>query len=212
MNEPPPRGDLFVISAPSGTGKTTLILRLLTSELAQRGSLAHSTSHTTRGPRPGEVDGRHYHFVDRAVFRSMVEEDRFLEWAEYNGNDYGTSRDEIFPRLERGIDVVLDIEVKGAEQVMAKCPDAQSIFLLPPGLAALESRLRGRGSDGPEEMSGRLAVSRWEIERYVNYDYVIINDDLQRASDALAAIILEKRQRLRRMAPRVREILRQFEE
>ena len=206
-------GELFILSAPSGAGKTTLIQSLLAGGFAEHhGGLAFSVSHTTRNPRQGEVDGRDYHFVDHATFLGMIEADAFLEWAKVHDNYYGTSRQEVFPRLERGIDVLLDIDVQGAEQVTSKVPDAHGIFVLPPGYEALEKRLRGRGLDDDGTIARRLSVSLEEVNRYDRYRYVIINDDARRASEALAAIILEKRYRRERMQPRVQEILRDFQD
>ncbi|MDX1503839.1 MAG: guanylate kinase [Thermoanaerobaculia bacterium] len=208
--ERPPPGEIFIISAPSGTGKTTLIRTLMEERLRPIGGVEHSTSHTTRRARPEEVDGRDYHFVDDATFDRMVAEDLFLEWAEYNGRRYGTSKQEVLPRLEAGVDVVLDIEVKGARKLLRRHPEAHGIFVVPPSFEALEERLRRRAQDPDAEISRRLAVSLWEIERYELYEYVIINDDLERASLALASIILEKRHRLPRIAPKVRSVLESF--
>lgn len=207
-----PPGELFILSAPSGAGKTTLIQSLVEGGFADFGGLAFSVSHTTRKPRQGEIDGRDYHFVDRATFEAMVEADAFLEWAKVHDNFYGTSREEVFPRLERGIDVLLDIDVQGADQVLARCPEAHGIFVLPPSYEVLERRLRSRGLDDERTIARRLAVSLAEIERYDRYRYVIINDDARRASEVLAAIILEKRHRRERMQPRVQEILRDFQD
>jgi len=205
-------GELFILSAPSGTGKTTLIQSLMAGGLNGFGGLAFSVSHTTRQPRPGEMDGRDYHFVDQATFQSMIAADAFLEWAQVHDNYYGTSRDEVFPRLEKGIDVVLDIDVQGAERVLARYPQAYGIFIMPPSYEDLESRLRRRGKDDAQAIAKRLAVSLWEIRRYDRYHYVIINDDARRASEVLAAIILEKRHRRERMQARVQEILRDFQD
>jgi len=207
-----PFGELFILSAPSGAGKTTLIQTLVAGGFADLGGLAFSVSHTTRKPRQGEADGRDYHFVDRAAFEAMVEADAFLERAKVHDNFYGTSRGEVFPRLERGIDVLLDIDVQGAEQVMARCPQAHGIFVLPPSYEDLERRLRRRALDDDQTIAKRLAVSLEEIKRYERYHYVIINDDARRASEVLAAIILEKRHRRERMQPRVQEILRDFQD
>jgi guanylate kinase len=207
-----PPGELFILSAPSGAGKTTLIQSLVEGGFADFGGLAFSVSHTTRRPRQGEIDGRDYHFVDRATFEAMVEADAFLEWAKVHDNFYGTSREEVFPRLERGIDVLLDIDVQGADQVIARCPEAHGIFVLPPSYEVLERRLRSRGLDDERTIARRLAVSLAEIERYDRYHYVIINDDARRASEVLAAIILEKRHRRERMQSRVQEILRDFQD
>lgn len=206
------RGELFILSAPSGTGKTTLIHSLLAHGLAERGNLEFSVSHTTRAPRPGEEDGVDYHFVDPTTFRTMLSEDRFLEWAEVHGNHYATSKDEVFSRLQRGVDVLLDIDVQGAERVMAQHPEATSIFVMPPSYRDLEERLHRRGLDDPEQIERRLAVSLWEIRRYRQYQYVIINDDARAASEALASIVVGKRHRVDRMEARVARIVDDFEE
>ncbi len=205
-------GELFILSAPSGAGKTTLIQNLVNGRFSDLGGLAFSVSHTTRQPRQGELDGKDYHFVDHATFLGMIEGDAFLEWAKVHDNYYGTSRQEVFPRLERGIDVLLDIDVQGAEQVVARVPEAHSIFVLPPGYESLERRLRGRGLDDDGTIARRLAVSLAEVSRYDRYRYVIINDDARRAGEALAAIILEKRYRRERIQSRVQEILRDFQD
>jgi guanylate kinase len=205
-----PRGELFIVSAPSGAGKTTLIQGLLGRPEAL-GRLEFSVSHTTRRPRQGEQDGREYHFVSRKGFEEMAGMGRFLEWAEVHGNLYGTSREEVDPRLEAGVDVLLDIDVQGAEQVLEQRPDAQSVFVLPPSYADLERRLRGRALDGDADIARRLAVSLSEIKRYPRYQYVIINRDAALASEALAAIILEKRCRRERMLDRVGEVVADFE-
>jgi guanylate kinase len=206
------RGELFILSAPSGTGKTTLIQSMLQGGLANFGGLAFSVSHTTRKPRAGEIDGKDYHFVDHAAFQSMIAGDRFLEWAEVHNNYYGTSFDEVLPRLEQGIDVLMDIDVQGAERVLTRYPTAHSIFIMPPSYDVLDSRLHRRGLDSEQEIARRLAVSLWEIRRYDRYRYVIINDDAHRASDVLAAIILEKRHRQDRMRGRVHSILKDFQD
>ncbi len=200
------KGEMFILSAPSGTGKNTLIREVA----AKLDGLEHSISHTTRAPRRGEVDGVSYHFVDRSRFETMVENGEFLEWAEYNGELYGTSRAEVESRLERGADVLLDIEIVGTEKLLARCPDAHAIFVMPPDYRTLERRLTSRGLDQAGSMADRLELSLWEIERYRIYDYVIINDDLDRASKALEAIILEKRQRIGRQEERVAAILEDF--
>jgi guanylate kinase len=209
--DPSPRGELFILSAPSGTGKTTLI-RSMMKALGDFGGLAFSVSHTTRAPRAGEVDGRDYHFVDHAAFQEMIAGDRFLEWAEVHGNFYGTSLDEVFPRVEQGIDVLMDIDVQGAERVLARYPEANSIFIMPPSYEDLRQRLYHRGLDAEGAIQRRLAKSLWEIQRYDRYRYVIINDDAHRASDVLAAIILEKRHRQERMRSRTQDILRDFQD
>lgn len=205
------RGDIFLLSAPSGAGKTTLIRAMMTGALAQFGGVAFSVSHTTRRPRAGEVDGRDYHFVDAATFQRMIAEDRFLEWAEVHGHYYGTSVDAVLPSIERGVDMILDLDVQGAERLMARFPEAHSVFILPPSYEDLEQRLRGRALDDPAEIARRLAVSLWEIRRFDRYHYVIVNAEAERAAQALASIILEKRFRRARMESEVRSILAAFQ-
>jgi guanylate kinase len=207
---PMQRGELFILSAPSGSGKTTLIDALLRSGHGADGRLAFSVSHTTRAPRQGERDGEDYTFVDRPTFEAMVAAGRFLEWAEVYGNLYGTSMDEVIGRLARGVDVLLDIDVQGAESLMRRFPDAHGIFILPPSYAALVARLRQRGLDEAPAIARRLALSLSEIERYDRYEYVIVNDEADRAGEALAAIILEKRQRRERMGERIAAVLADF--
>jgi len=207
-----PRGDLFVLSAPSGTGKMTLIHSMLRGGTGRIGDLLFSVSHTTRAPRRNEVDGTDYHFVDEATFRALVDADRFLEWAEYNHHLYGTALDEVAPRLERGIDVIVDVEVQGAEQVLRRYPEAVGIFVLPPSFAALRERLEQRCLDTPDAARRRLSISLREIKRYGLYDYAIINDDATRASAALAAIIQARRHRRERMEERAEAILSDFQE
>ncbi|HLX07011.1 MAG TPA: guanylate kinase [Thermoanaerobaculia bacterium] len=206
------RGELFILSAPSGTGKTTLVRGLLGGGLAACEGLAFSVSHTTRRPRAGEVDGRDYHFVAAEAFQAMIAGDLFLEWAEVHNNYYGTSWAEVTPRLERGTDVLMDIDVQGAERVLSRYPEAHSIFIMPPSYQVLQERLAQRGLDDPQAIARRLAVSRWEMRRSDGYEYVIINDDARRASEVLSAIILEKRYRQEHMRGRVQEILQDFQE
>lgn len=209
-SEAPQRGELFIVSAPSGTGKTTVIRRLLAGGLLTPGELEFSISHTTRAPRAGEVDGRDYHFVSGETFDAMVAADRFLEWAEVYGNRYGTARDQVDERLVRGVDVLLEIDVQGAEQVFARVDRAHGVLIVPPSFDELARRLRGRGSDSPRDITRRLGVSASEIAAYEVYDYVIINRDADRAAQALASIIVEKRHRLDRMRGEVEALLRQF--
>ena len=200
------RGEIFIISAPSGTGKNTLIEEVLSSIEG----LEHCVSHTTRQARQGEADGAPYYFVDRETFSRMIEDGAFLEWAEYNGNLYGTSFQEVDSRLDKGIDVILDIEIIGTAKLVERRPDAHAVFVLPPSYETLRRRLLDRGLDEEGDISERLALSLWEIERYGLYHYVIINDDLDRASQALAAIILEKRHRVERQEEGVMEVLEDF--
>lgn len=203
------RGDLFLVSAPSGAGKSTLIASLM-RRLERWGGLAFSVSHTTRRPRPGEQDGCEYHFVERAAFEALLAADGFLEWAEVHGNLYGTSRAEVEPRLRAGEDVILDIDVQGALQVLARHPEAIGIFILPPSEAVLRARLSGRGTESEASLARRLGAAADELAQYVHYGFVIINDDAERASEVLAAIVLASRHRRSRMGPRSRAVLASF--
>ena len=179
------KGHVFVIAAPSGTGKTTLCHRILERDP----HLRLSVSHTTREPRKGEVDGVDYHFVDRETFRELVESGAFLEHAAYNGNEYGTSWQAIEGPLETGEDVVLEIEVQGAAQVRERLPEACLIFLLPPSLEVLAERLRSRGTDDETAIRHRLALVDRELEAAGIFDYAIINDDLERAVSEVLEVI-----------------------
>ncbi|MGB6334846.1 MAG: guanylate kinase, partial [Thermoanaerobaculia bacterium] len=163
------RGELFIVSAPSGAGKSTLIRKAIEEGLAGHRGVTFSVSHTTRRPRAGEVDGKDYHFVDAETFQRMVAEEKFLEWAEVHNKLYGTSFAEVLPRLEQGIDVILEIDVQGAEQVLERMPESIGVFILPPGPEVLSRRLHRRGLDDDEEIARRLAVSHWEIKRYKQY-------------------------------------------
>jgi len=204
-------GELIILSAPSGAGKTTLIHQLGEAyDWPNDDRPQFSVSHTTRSRRTGEADGVDYHFVDRDSFRRMIADQQFLEWAEVHGELYGTSRHEVVPRLEEGHDVILDIDVQGAAQVMARYPRAQSVFVVPPSYRELERRLLARSREAADEISRRLAVSLSELKCYSSYKYVIVNDDAARAGRLLVAIILEKRQRLERMEASVRRILDSF--
>ena len=204
------RGELFIVSAPSGAGKTSIIRRLMDGPVGRSGGLVYSVSYTSRAARANETEGRDYHFVDVATFERMIAQSEFLEWAEVHGEYKGTSREAVLRALDAGHDVLVDIDVQGAEQLQAKMPGAYSVFILPPSYEELERRLRGRGLDQPEAIARRLGVSLWEIKRYRNYDYVIINRDLEPASDALAGIILDKQHRLDRMKDRVAAVVEDF--
>ena len=204
------RGELFILSAPSGAGKTTLIHALLASELGERGEVVFSVSHTTRRRRRAERDGVDYHFVDREEFERMIAEGRFLEWAEVHGNLYGTAREEVEPRLAAGVDVVLDVDVQGAASMQALYPHAVRVLVLPPSYADLERRLHDRGLDQAPAIARRLAASLTEIERYEPYSYAIINDDAHRAGAALVAVITAQRHRLARLRARVDAVIEDF--
>lgn len=179
------RGKLLVISGPSGAGKSTVVAKAIEG----RTDICFSTSVTTRSPRPGEVHGREYFFVNFERFREMVEKDELLEHAEYVANRYGTPRSYVEKRLDEGMNVLLDIEVQGARQVRKKMPEAILIFIAPPSLVELERRLRGRGTDTERAIEGRLIRARQEYQEADFYDYLIVNDDVDNAAAKLNAII-----------------------
>jgi len=188
-----PHGTLFIVSAPSGGGKTSLT-RALVPRLGARGhEAAISVSYTTRAPRPGEQDGVHYHFVDEARFVAMVERGEFLEHAQVFGRRYGTGRDKTVELLARGVDVVLDIDWQGAQQVRGLMPQARSVFILPPSADELERRLRGRGQDDDATIARRMAEARTEMSHWQEYDFLIVNRDFERALDELTALFVASR-------------------
>jgi guanylate kinase len=178
-------GHLYILSAPSGAGKTTLV-RLL---LDQDPGIRLSISTTTRAPRTGEEDGRAYHFVDVPTFREHIEDGDFLEWAEVHGNYYGTSKRWIEAEMAAGRDVLLEIDWQGAQQVRKIFPNAIGVFILPPSLEALASRLSGRDTDSAETIARRIAAARDEMRHVHEFDYVIINDDLQQALGELQTVV-----------------------
>lgn len=194
----PVRGTLFIVSAPSGAGKTTLVRMLLEHDAG----LQLSVSYTTRAARAGEVDGRDYHFVDVAAFLAMRSRGDFLESAEVHGNYYGTSRVWLEQALASGQDVLLEIDWQGARQVRQLFPGAVGIFIMPPSMDELERRLRGRGKDGDEVVRRRLANAAAEIEHVKEFDYVIINKELQIALEDLLAAV--RASRLRYAVQRIR--------
>ena len=179
------KGMLLVISGPSGTGKGTLIKRLMEED----SSLVFSVSATTRDPRPGEIDGVHYHFVTNEKYDQLVAENAFVEYANVHGNRYGTLRSEVYERLERGENVVLDIDVQGALNVIASEKEKVSIFILPPSMKVLRERLTGRGTETEEAVERRLHNAVWEITQKDRYEYKVINDDLETCVRTLQAII-----------------------
>lgn len=204
------KGLLFIVSSPSGGGKTTIIRETI-AELAGRGVRAHfSISHTTRPTRPAERHGRDYYFVDRGEFEAMVERGDFLEWAEYAGSLYGTSRGEVDGHLEAGEDVFLDIEVQGANQVKSQIPDVVKVFIYPPSFEVLRQRLTQRRQDDPESIQRRLRWAEREFLVAGEFEYAIINDRLDRAVDALVGIVLAEHHRSGRMKPRLDRIRAAF--
>ena len=185
MTGTPAPGRLFIVAAPSGAGKSTLVNALL----AREPDMALSISHTTRAPRPGDIDGVQYHFVDRATFERMVAQGAFLEHADVFGNYYGTSRDAVEPILQSGRDVLLEIDWQGAEQVRRAMPECVSIFILPPSRAELERRLRARATDSEATIEKRLAASREEIAHAHEFDCIVVNDKFEDAVAGLQAIV-----------------------
>jgi guanylate kinase len=200
------RGLLFVVSAPSGTGKTTVVERLV--EVCP--SLTRSRSYTSRPARSGETPGVDYNFVDRAAFDDLIASDGFLEWANVFGNLYGTGRQETEARLAGGSDLVLVIDVQGARQVRQRMRDAVGIFLLPPSFEILETRLRGRCRDEEPVIRRRLDAARAEIDAVREYDYVVVNDELDRCVGELTAIVQAERARVARRQALIDPIARTF--
>jgi len=182
-------GNLYVVAAPSGAGKTTLVRLLLEQEAAVQLSI----SYTTRTPRPGEENGREYHFVDATEFQAMIARHEFLEWAEVHGNFYGTSKTWIADQLAADRDVLLEIDWQGAQQVRALFPRAIGVFILPPSMEELTRRLTGRGTDSVDVISRRLAAAQAEMRHVGEFDYVIINDQLAQALDDLRAVVRASR-------------------
>jgi guanylate kinase len=206
-SEAAPRGLLFIVSAPSGAGKTTLVERLV----EQTSHLVMSRSYTSRQSRAGEADGVDYNFVTRQRFESMIEAGEFLEWASVFGNLYGTCASETERQLMTGEDVVLVIDVQGARKVRARGLEATTVFVMPPSLEVLERRLRGRSKDSEADIQRRLTVAREEVAAVTEYDYVVVNDQLTGAVDRLRSIVIAERARLPRMRGDVDTIVRTFE-
>lgn len=198
---------IVVVSAPSGAGKTTVLARVL----FETPGLRFSVSHTTRPPRPGEHDGVDYHFVTPEFFLQLQEAGRLLEWAEVHGNLYGTGLAEIERARAEGKDLLLDLDVKGAEQVRSQIPEAVTVFILPPSFEVLERRLRGRGQDDEATIRRRLAAAGREIDAFLKYDYAIVNEDLDACVEQLKSIVSAARCRVSVVAERARAIERSFE-
>lgn len=205
-NATKPRGTLFVVSSPSGGGKGTIIQRVL--DVVP--NLSYSVSFTTRAPRNNELNGREYFFVGRQVFEEMVAAGEFLEWACVHGNLYGTAKRQVADETAAGTDIVLEVDVQGAESVRELPLDSVSVFILPPSFAVLRERLIARGTDSPEELEVRLHNAPEELRQYSAFDYVIFNDEVERAAGQLAAIIYAERARCRRQENLVREVIAKF--
>jgi guanylate kinase len=203
----PARGLLFVVSAPSGTGKTTVVERLVET----MSGLQLSRSYTSRATRAGERDGVDYNFIRREDFEAMAQRGEFLEWAEVFGNLYGTGKRETEARLASGADLVLVIDVQGARHVRRRASGTVGIFVLPPSFAALEHRLRGRSKDPEDAIARRLETARSEVSAVIEYDYIVVNDDLERCVGEIAAIVTAERARLARRQATIAPIVRTFE-
>ena len=201
-------GLLFVISAPSGTGKTTVVERLV----ERCPDLRQSRSYTSRAARQGEIDGVDYNFVSREVFEGMVRRDEFLEWADIFGNQYGTSRRDTAAALASGVDLALVIDVQGARQVRERTRYSVAVFVLPPSYEVLAERLRGRNQDPPASIERRLATARAEVDAVDEYDYVVINDELDRCVSEIAAIVAAERARRVRKQGVIDRIVSTFRE
>lgn len=202
-----PPGLLLVVSAPSGAGKTSLVRRLT----ADLGGIASATSHTTRTMRPGEVDGEHYYFVERAEFDAMVGRGEFIEHATVFDHAYGTSRRAVEARWSQGLDVILEIDWQGAQQVRQSYPAARSVFILPPSLPELERRLVTRPGSTPEVVARRMRDAESELSHHPEYDYLLVNDDFETASQGLLAIVraerLATRLQLQKLGDRLARLL-----
>lgn len=205
--EKPFKGLLIVLSGPSGTGKDTVIRKLL----SRKPDLALSISFTTRKPRKGEVNGKDYWFVSKNEFTEMVENGSMLEYAEYCGNYYGTPCLKVKELIEKGIDVILEIEVNGGVQVRKKCPDAASIFILPPSVRDLALRLGGRGLDSLADIQKRLVKAEKEIKMCDQYDYAVVNDSLDKCVDNIIKIIDSEHMRVKRRSHIIKEVLKNEE-
>jgi guanylate kinase len=202
------RGILFVVSSPSGGGKGTLIQRVLKSVP----HLSYSVSYTTRAPRSGEIEGREYCFVTAEQFEAMIAAGAFLEWAQVHGKLYGTSRQQVSREVSAGHDIILEVDVQGAASVRDLIADSVSIFILPPSLEILRQRLISRGTDSPEELELRLRNAPKELKHYKDFDYVILNEEIERAAGQLASIIDAERARLQRQELKVKRIIKSFSE
>ena len=196
------KGLLIIIASPSGGGKGSVIKHII------GGSTKYSVSATTRKPRPGEIDGKHYFFVTREESEKMIAAGEMLEYAEYLGNYYGTPKSPVEKWLDEGDDIILEIEIQGAAQVKEKMPECVSIFLLPPSMEILEKRLTGRGTETPEVIKGRIEVAKVEIEEARRFDYIVVNDRLEDAVTDVKAIITAEKLKYRRNEEIIERVLK----
>ena len=206
MSNRPAAGLLLVVSAPSATGKTTVVEQLV----QVLPGLRMSRSYTSRPARPGEEDGLDYNFITREAFEAMIARDEFLEWADVFGNYYGTGKAETEARLAAGEDLVLVIDVQGAKQVRERVPETVAVFMLPPSFEVLEQRLRKRSKDPEAEMLQRLTTARREVDAVSSYDYVVVNDLLERCVGELAGIVVAERAKLARRRAAITPIVETF--
>lgn len=197
------KGVLMILSGPSGSGKDTVLNKLVEANE----DVCVSISMTTREMRDGEIDGKHYYFVTREYFQKKIAEDKMLEYAEYAGNYYGTPRQPVEEMLNEGKSVVLKIEVQGAEKIRKIYPDVTSVFLLPPSMRVLESRLRGRGSEDEETINHRLRIAREELRRAYDYDYIVINDTVENALHGLETVIEAEKKKTSRNKKLISEVI-----
>ncbi|MGN0643233.1 MAG: guanylate kinase [Huintestinicola sp.] len=196
------RGMLIVVSAPSGCGKGTILAEVLKND-----NFYYSVSATTRDPREGEVNGINYHFLSKDEFEKLIAEEGMLEHACYCGNYYGTPRKQVYEKLDEGKDVILEIEVQGAMKIKEKCPEAVFIFILPPSLKELRRRLENRGTESEDVIAKRVGEAAGEIAKAVNYDYIIVNDDLDTAVEDFLAVIRAERLTKKRNSNKINEVL-----
>lgn len=197
------KGVLLVISGPSGCGKGTVLGEFLKN----RENVFVSVSATTREPRPGEINGKHYYFISKSEFESRIENDGMLEYASYCGNYYGTPREEVYKKLNGGQDVILEIEVQGAKQIKEKCPEAVLVFVAPPSMNELRQRLTGRGTEDETTVLKRLETAQSELKAAYDYDYIIINDDVENAANRLSKVIEASRYKITAMKQYIDEVL-----